>query len=102
MYGGNKFCFILPVLFFIYIERRFVDVQRNDCQRCIFLQERKRQPGNAWDSIAEKLNQIFTTVSNQIREESENAGNCFYENSSPRIERRRQLVQWHRCLHSAG
>ena len=47
---------------------RRVDAQRNDCQRCIFLQERKRQPGNAWDLIAEKLNllnQILPTVSNQ-------------------------------------
>ena len=45
---------------------RRVDAQRNDCQRSIFLQERKRQPGNAWDlGMAEKLNHILATVSNQ-------------------------------------
>ena len=72
---------------------RRVDAQRNDCQQCIFLQERKRQPGNAWDSIAEKLkSDIRHSFESKIREELENAGNCFDKNSSPKIERRRQLV----------
>lgn len=47
--------------------------------------------GDAWDSIAEKLNQIDSPQF-RIREVLESAGYCFDENLGQRSERRRRLV----------